>query len=178
MRICLASDTHGFRQEFLVAIQNTPDLDLILHAGDETSDVEWIQNRINCPIYAVSGNWDTPSEKYPLERLLDVGPRILLTHGHRRGVKAGLSEICLYAQKCAANIVVFGHTHRAMRGEFNGVLWINPGSLSTPRGRQEPTFAVLDFYEEANTFFVQVKYFLTTGERIFDMDYVTQLQKS
>ena len=42
------------------------------------------------------------------------GHRILLTHGHRYGVKNGLGGLLNRAAQEGADIVLFGHTHQPM----------------------------------------------------------------
>ncbi|WP_051662840.1 metallophosphoesterase family protein [Alicyclobacillus macrosporangiidus] len=145
MRLCVVSDTHRHRHELLTAVKSAQPLDAILHAGDETSDVEWLAERVDWPIYAVSGNWDRPTPTYPLERVItDFGPPVYLTHGHHLRVKEGLGGLVARAQACGAQVAVFGHTHIALAAMHSGCLLLNPGSLSTPRGRRERTFALLE----------------------------------
>ncbi len=40
------------------------------------------------------------------------------------------------AKAVGANIVVFGHTHTAVVLMSDGILFVNPGSLAAPRGRE------------------------------------------
>jgi predicted phosphodiesterase len=46
-----------------------------------------------------------------------------------------------------AKLVLFGHTHRATSQVHRGILALNPGSISRPRGRDRPTFAVMEVPE-------------------------------
>ncbi|MCL6516587.1 metallophosphoesterase family protein [Alicyclobacillus sp.] len=167
MRLCLVSDTHRHRHELLTAVKSAQPLDAILHAGDETSDVQWLAERVDWPILAVSGNWDQPTPAFPLERVIaDFGPVIYLTHGHHLRVKEGLAGLVARAQACAAQVAVFGHTHMAMASVQNGCLLVNPGSLSIPRGRRERTFALLEV-EPATSgqgFDVRVSHWTAAGD--------------
>ena len=57
----------------------------------------------------------------------------------------------VYSEEAAARgceIVCFGHTHKPVVEKKNGVLVINPGSLSFPRqeGRR-PSYAVMELYK-------------------------------
>jgi uncharacterized protein len=166
MRLCVVSDTHRHRHELLMAVKCAQPLDAILHAGDETSDVSWLVERVNWPIHAVAGNWDTPTDVFPTEAVVDrYGPRIFLTHGHRHRVKEGLSMLAESARQHNAQIVVFGHTHASMAVMLDGIVFLNPGSLAEPRGRREKTFALLDIEEQEDEghFDVRVSHMTATG---------------
>ncbi len=151
VRLCVVSDTHRHRHELLTAVKSLQPLDAILHAGDETSDAEWLAARVDWPIYSVAGNWDMVTEKYPLERVFNSGPRIFLTHGHMLKVKEGLELLRQRAQEWDAQITVYGHTHQAISIWNGGMLFINPGSLSEPRGRRERTCALLEIFDNSKT---------------------------
>lgn len=169
MRLCLVSDTHRYRHELLMAAKATQPVAAILHAGDETSDAAWLAERIRDPIYTVAGNWDPVSVLTPYERTLtEFGPTLLLTHGHRVHVKRDLSALEARARVCGAEIVVFGHTHVPLLEVRNRRLFVNPGSLSTPRGRRERTFAVLEIANQENEFVVSASHWTAAGQVLSD----------
>ncbi|MBX5437847.1 MAG: metallophosphoesterase [Alicyclobacillaceae bacterium] len=146
MRICLVSDSHRARNELLRAVKNAQPFDAVIHAGDETSDADWLVKRVSWPLYGVSGNWDAVSARYPAERIVDdFGPRLYVTHGHRLRVKESLEWLAGRAHQVGAGIAVYGHTHIPAVDWVQGVLCVNPGSLSSPRGHRERTVAVLEF---------------------------------
>lgn len=166
MRLCLVSDTHRHRHELLMAVKCVQPLDAIIHAGDETSDVQWLADRVDWPIHAVAGNWDSTTGIYPLERVVDqYGPRIYLAHGHRHRVKEGLGVLADTARAKDASIVVYGHTHTALAVVMDGIVFINPGSLSAPRGRREKTFALLEIEQHVSGtgFDLRVSHMTATG---------------
>lgn len=145
MRICIVSDTHGQKDELLAAVQKSSPLDGILHAGDETADVQWLRTHVATPVLAVSGNWDRPTDEFPPELVIDqFGPRILLVHGHTFRVKEGYEGLLSRAREQNSNIAVYGHTHVAYLGTHHGLMVINPGSLAQPRRRREKTFALME----------------------------------
>ncbi|QSO45941.1 metallophosphoesterase family protein [Alicyclobacillus mengziensis] len=156
MRLCVVSDSHRHRHELLRAVKNLQPLDAILHAGDETTDALWLMERVDWPVYAVAGNWDTVTPEFPLERVLDFDIRILLTHGHKQRVKDGLGVLQQRAQELDSKVIVFGHTHKAYVTVENGRMYLNPGSLASPRGRRERTCALLEIEEDGKTGLVQV----------------------
>lgn len=172
MRFCVVSDTHRHRHELLQVVKASQPLDAVIHAGDETSDVQWLAAKVDWPIYAVAGNWDRPTRQYPAEVLLrQYGPTILVTHGHTQGVKDGVQGLLGRALDCGADIVIFGHTHQAMSQVASGKLFINPGSLAQPRGRTERTYALLDItpLEQEHKCEVRVAHFTLQGESLADL---------
>jgi len=55
-----------------------------------------------------------------------------MTHGHRHGVKSGLSHLILDARKSGADAVLFGHTHIShCHIEEDGLYVINPGTCGS-----------------------------------------------
>ncbi len=178
MRICAVSDTHRHRHELLTAVKSTQPFFAILHAGDETSDAQWLSSRVDWPVYGVAGNWDTPTQVFPAEQLFNFGIRILLVHGHRYSVKVSLSLLTQRAQEVGADVVVYGHSHVASTIITDGILHVNPGSLATPRGRRERTFAVIDIDESATRFLVRVSHCLLTGQTVAGLVHTVEFIKS
>ena len=58
--------------------------------------------------------------------------KILMTHGHRYGVKSGYGTALAAAKSMGAQVVLFGHTHIPFMEEREGILMLNPGSLRNP----------------------------------------------
>lgn len=71
------------------------------------------------------------------------GNKIFITHGHLYDFKSAEG-----AHKCGlqpGDIVLSGHTHLACVSRCDsGVINVNPGSVSLPRGKVENSFALLD----------------------------------
>ncbi|QQE77032.1 metallophosphoesterase family protein [Alicyclobacillus sp. SO9] len=171
MRLCVVSDTHRHRHELLQAVKNSQPLDAVLHAGDETSDVDWLKEKVDWDVYGVAGNWDIAGEYPEYMALTQYGPSIFLVHGHTFGVKDGVGSLLLQARSAGADIVVFGHTHQAVSLVRDGKLFLNPGSLSQPRGRTERTYAVLDIdlAEDGQAYDVRAQHFTLHGESLADL---------
>lgn len=70
--------------------------------------------------------------------------RFFMCHGHRHALYGGYHSLISAARACDANAVLFGHTHTPCYKSENGVLLINPGSVSRPRSREGATFAVVE----------------------------------
>jgi len=173
MRICIVSDTHRHRNEMMAALKTIQPVDVILHAGDECSDVTWLRSRVDLPILAVAGNWDTYSKDFPEQLVIDqYGPRILLVHGHTLRVKDGVDRLLQKSDSVGASIVVYGHTHVAYAAVDKGILVLNPGSLAEPRGRREPTFALLEVDETLTSshYGVKVSHLTLQGEIVQQMN--------
>lgn len=141
MRLGILSDTHGSKAAVRRAAEYAGKVDAWLHAGDITSDAEYLQEYTGLAVYAVAGNCDWEEE--PAERVLEFGGcRILLLHGHQYGVKYSLYRLSLHAQELGCQAAVYGHTHQSMLDKAGGLLLLNPGSPACPRGCR-PSCAVL-----------------------------------
>lgn len=104
-----------------------------IHLGDHYDDGAVIaEENPGIPNYIVQGNCDwSLCFSEPEQMCLKVfGVLMLLTHGHRYGVKAGTGKLEAYARSQGAQAALYGHTHRAdCRQE--GDLWVlNPGTCS------------------------------------------------
>ena len=71
------------------------------------------------------------------------GQQILFVHGHMEGVDFGYNKLGLDAKIQGIHVAVHGHTHVpafVQRGDFT---FINPGSISRPRGGSPASFAII-----------------------------------
>jgi putative phosphoesterase len=157
MRILAVSDSHhDLSCLAFVLRRQAAKVDMIAHAGDGAEDVARIAQaaKLRLPrVESVRGNGDyEPNLPY---RLLFGGAErpILMLHGHREGVSEGPYGIIAAASGAGAKLVIFGHTHRPFFEEYHGILALNPGSISRPRGRDHPTFAIVDVPEESDKWF-------------------------
>ena len=82
------------------------------------------------PFCLVPGNCDgwgaaTP----PIKQITLAGKSILLSHGHRWGVKSSYDMAIVAARVAEADILLFGHTHNALCEQLDDGLWMmNPGA--------------------------------------------------
>ena len=135
MRIFVVSDTHGDLKKAIElydrALQGGP-VDFIIHCGDFYSDGLRLAQMCGQRVYAVHGNCDGGwGEEFRIAET--PAGKILVIHGHNEDVGFSLDNTAYLAQreKCAA--VCFGHTHRSLIHEHNGILFVNPGSTRRPR---------------------------------------------
>ncbi len=148
MKLLLFSDNHRDREAVKIIIGQNPGLTHYISLGDSEMRE---QELIELGVYGVKGNY--PFEpKFPESLTMDFfGLKVYLTHGHLNSVKLGLTSLlnhCLYND---VNIACFGHTHRWMLKEIDGILFINPGSLSRTRMLSEATYALLEINDESIT---------------------------
>ncbi|MBQ2062242.1 MAG: metallophosphoesterase [Oscillospiraceae bacterium] len=141
MRILVLSDSHGNVDNLARCVEFT-EPNHILHLGDCVHDAELLARRFpTIPVTTVPGNCDYGNPDEP-EKLIELGgKRILMMHGHTRGVKYDIQRAVYAARECGADVLLFGHTHRPLV-DFDGTLYVmNPGSV---RGRGAPaTYGVI-----------------------------------
>ncbi|WP_432408024.1 metallophosphoesterase family protein [Wukongibacter sp. M2B1] len=144
MRIGVISDTHGDIVSAEKAIKAMGDVDLLLHAGDTYRDAELLKEMLNIDVIAVKGNTDFDYEA-DLERIISIDEKqIFLAHGHQYNVKYGLDRLYYKALETESDIVVFGHSHMPLHVEEKGIVFVNPGSVSRPRGGSRHSYATIN----------------------------------
>ena len=142
--IAIVSDTHSTSGHELAgrAKEAVAEADLVVHAGDfYTEQALDAFEEATDRLFAVYGNNATAGvrDRLPGERTFEAeGVTFVLTHGDGRS-QTGLS---LLGRQQAADVVVFGHSHRHAASDAGDVLLLNPGSHAQPRGGL-PTHAEL-----------------------------------
>jgi len=131
-------------------------VDLIVHLGDGVDDLEHAARvaKLNLPrVEGVRGNGDSEPGLWTRRLIGNSNRPILLLHGHLEGVNDDFGRIIFAAEAVGAKLVLFGHTHRAFFEEYRGILALNPGSISRPRDRSKPTFAIIEVPEDPSLWF-------------------------
>lgn len=193
-RILVLSDSHGEYELFKkIIIEHGPYVDAVAFCGDgccdlaaclqEASEDEEIQDLLPPVIAMAKGNGDASiydvcpvpendSEKSVL-RSIDIPERILFTaanrnilvvHGHMHSLDYGTETLSSSAYVMDADLVFYGHTHRATYEEENGTLILNPGSCARPRGGMLPSFAIVSFPGSIERFNIE---FFSIEETVF-----------
>ena len=143
MKILLVSDTHG-RTDMLEGLLKIfqGEVNLVCHMGDYGSDLRMFESKYeNLQMVAVNGNTDY-SLSGQTEQIVELGQlnekklRLLVTHGHRFGVKRNFDRLLSYAKEIDVNAVFFGHTHEDVCFTRDGIFFMNPGSLTLGRVRR------------------------------------------
>ncbi len=136
-RIGVISDTHGeLPDDALAALAGA---DVILHAGDVGGRRVLEGLAKIAPVHAVRGNnRDSSETRLPLQADVAVGGvRVVMAHQQADLVRSRAIE------RTCARVAVAGHTHAPEVEEFDGVLWVNPGSPSCPRRGAPRSVAVV-----------------------------------
>lgn len=134
MKLAILSDTHGLlRPEVLEYLKTA---DVILHGGDINRQeiVDALQRY--APLYVVRGNNDKAwagAIPHDLKVTLD-GVTFYMVH-NRKELPADLDGV---------DAVVFGHSHKYVQEEKDGLLWLNPGSCGPRRFHQEITMMMAE----------------------------------
>lgn len=145
MKILVVSDTHGSNVYLNRAMEEVGEFDYFLHMGDLEGSEHFIEAFVESPYTIISGNNDYFTD-IDREKEIDLeGHHIFMTHGNRYNVYAGVDVLKEEAKRRGADIVLFGHTHCPYIEEEDGLVIVNPGSISRPRqpGRI-PTYAVME----------------------------------
>src|SRR5687767_10783879 len=126
MRLGLISDTHGLlRAEVFEVFRG---VDRILHAGDIGDPTLLAALGTIAPVAAVWGNIDGEEVRDAVPEILEIrieGFDFLLIHGHQLGVPTPEK---LNRAWPAAEVIVFGHTHRPLLTVVDQVVTVmNPG---------------------------------------------------
>ena len=134
MKLAILSDTHGLLRPEVVEYLKTADA--ILHAGDINRQEIVDQLRQYAPLYIVRGNNDKEwAEHIPHHLTVTVGGVSFYMVHNKKEVPADLPGI---------DAVVFGHSHKYLQEEQDGLLWLNPGSCGPRRFHQEITMMMAE----------------------------------
>ncbi len=137
MLIGLISDTH-IPDRARIIPQNVldafKDVDLIIHAGDLTTQSVIDELEEIAPVMAIQGNMDRVAGlDLPKARTIEVeGVKIGVAHGevYPRG---DTQQLLYLAKQLGVNILISGHSHQPKIEQIEDVLLLNPGSPIVPR---------------------------------------------
>lgn len=156
MKIAVFSDTHNEVDKCLEVLNKNKDINLIIHLGDNSSDVDIIKKHTEIEIINVKGNCDI-NLNIEDEKVLEIkGVKIFITHGHKYGVKTSLNSIYYRAKELNANIVLFGHSHIPINVLNDNVLLLNPGSITLPKGGHKKSFGLIEITDSIKSKIVKV----------------------
>ncbi len=160
MKIMFMSDIHGSMKYLNMAMDKFEEekADKIVLLGDllegsrnqpdyfyNPEGLAELLNQYKDKIIAVSGNCDNMMDQRLLEfdiranyKEIDFGERrIFATHGHRYN-KENMPELD------EGDIFIHGHLHVPIAEMFEGVYYLNPGSVSLPRQNSKNSYGILD----------------------------------
>ncbi len=129
MKLAILSDTHGLLRPQVEEYLKTADA--ILHGGDINRQEIVDQLRQYAPLYIVRGNNDKEwAQSIPHDLTVTLGGVTFYMVHNKKEAPADLA---------GADVVVFGHSHKYVQEERDGILWLNPGSCGPRRFHQEIT---------------------------------------
>ena len=167
MKYLIASDIHGslFYCEKLIDAYLRESADRLILLGDilyhgprndlpegyDPKSVAALLNAYRKEILCVRGNCEAEVDQlmlsFPITSgfgVLDTGDRVIfLTHGHHFNID------CLPPLK-EGDVLLYGHTHIPLCEKRDGVLCLNPGSISLPKNGSPHSYMV---YENGEFFF-------------------------
>ncbi len=140
MLLGLIADTHGLiRPEALQALRGS---ELIVHAGDvgRRSVLDALQDI--APVRVVCGNVDVDAREQGWPPVIDcvfAGVTVHVSHGHEIGRPTPRDLAARYS----ADVIVYGHTHRATVQWVGRTLVVNPGAAGPARFKLKPSVGLL-----------------------------------
>lgn len=163
-KVLILSDSHGLTNElFTIKSRHGREVDYMLHCGDSELDAN--AKELDS-FLKVKGNCDFDSHfSEEIDFSVD-GLTFFGVHGHLHKVKSSLIPLSYRAQEVGAQVVCFGHTRMAGAEKVGDQLFINPGSIRLPRGRNEKTYAIVT-WKESND--VTVDFFDLEGNLVEDL---------
>ena len=133
MLIGLIADTHGYLDPRVPPALKG--IDLILHAGDISTEGVLVALASIAPVTAVAGNNDANLAQLGLPLRVDIELEGVKLHLVHRLIDA--------APGSGTRIVVYGHSHKALVAERERVLWVNPGAAGRVGFHHEVTLGLL-----------------------------------
>ncbi|SKA05694.1 hypothetical protein SAMN02745116_02262 [Pilibacter termitis] len=164
MKFLVVSDSHGKREilEEIVEIWQGK-VDALFHCGDSelaSNDKLWEHFSI------VGGNMDFDSG-YKNTQVVKLGNETIFeTHGHLYGINFHFDRLLYAGEEVGASVILYGHLHKISCEMNNGVLLLNPGSISLPRGEiMRKAYAVVEATDEKYV----IQYYSDTHEAMKDL---------
>jgi putative phosphoesterase len=143
VRLGVIADTHGLLRPQVFEVFR--EVDRILHAGDVGKAEILADLEALAPVTAVYGNVDPPELRARLPRVADLeldGFAVVVTHGDQFGSPAPAALAAAFPR---AEIIVYGHTHRALLELVDRTVTVmNPGAAGPARFGAAPSVGILE----------------------------------
>lgn len=154
MKILIVSDTHRRDHNLQRVMELEGPVERVIHLGDIEETEGAIQRIVACPLDIVCGNNDYWGD-LPKEKEIMIGRyQVLLTHGHYYYVSLDTKLLKSEARARGFQIAMYGHTHRPKIENENGLIVLNPGSLSYPRQEgRKPSYIIMKLDEDGEASF-------------------------
>lgn len=158
MKILVVSDIHGsnYYMDKIIEIYNKEKADRIILLGDlyyhgprnplpkdyNPMEVSKKLNSMKEIIRSVKGNCDAEVDEmiseFELENMIKEeinGKKIIFTHGHKNNIDKPIED---------ADILVYGHFHTCFIKEKDGIIYVNPGSISLPKNDTPNSYLLIE----------------------------------
>jgi putative phosphoesterase len=147
MLIGLISDTHVNDREDEIpesVFKAFQDVELIIHAGDLTSEEVIDKLKKIAPVTAIQGNMDRIYNlNLPRTEIITIDDlKIGITHGEVYP-KGDEQQLYYLALELGVDILITGHSHQSFIRKVKDILLLNPGSPTVPV-LTDPTVMLLD----------------------------------
>ena len=131
MKIVILGDIHYPSRtdslEFLDVVKEEKP-DLIIATGDYTEEEIIKELKSIAKFLGIKGNCDYV--ELPSEICTEIlNKKVLIIHSHEFG-RGNINGLVEYGKKLGVEVIVFGHTHKPYLGYIDGILLLNPGSIS------------------------------------------------
>lgn len=148
MKVLVISDSHGNINHAVLVINKIKSLGLgaVLHLGDHAEDAARLKVLYpDLRVESVYGNCDGMCYREEGTKVVFIEEvPLFMTHGHRHKVKWGdYEELFIDAAAHEVKAALCGHSHIAYLGKKEGIILLNPGSISLPRDSSYPSYGIL-----------------------------------
>lgn len=150
MKILVISDSHNVILDSQIEdIKKEGYFDLLIHCGDKYNDADKFAQELNIEkVLKVPGNCDFGIMGIKSTIMCEIkGKKFIITHGHLFNVKSNINSLMEFAKKNRADIVLYGHTHKAQNEIINNILFFNPGSTIFPKDGKA-SFGVIEITKD------------------------------
>ena len=163
MRIGVLSDTHGGLKSWKEIMGGVfSQVDLVIHAGDvfyhgtrnllpeqyDTISLAQEINHVKIPLIVCRGNCDSEVDQVVVDLPIQSpyvfcqfdGLRMLVHHGHLFTEE----DVARLASRWNFGVCISGHTHIPSLMQKRNVVFLNPGSPASPKGKGIPTVGLIE----------------------------------
>ena len=151
MKVGVFSDSHGNLITLKKALDQMGAVDVIIHLGDYVEDALYLRTLTNITIHILKGNMDQFTEEGSPYLFTTIGGfKFFATHGHHYGVKNSVEQIYHAGLEKNAQVILFGHTHKACVYDDGQILIMNPWSVGAPRMGDPESYGLITTTEDGD----------------------------
>lgn len=144
MKIGVVGDSHGNLNALKKAVKQMGAVDVIFHLGDYVEDGLYLKTLTDAPVHIIKGNMDQHAENGSSIITTTIGGfKFFACHGHQYGVKNDLNNVYHAGLEKNAEVILFGHSHKAFLQDDGQILIMNPGSVGAPRMGDPESYGII-----------------------------------